>query len=1408
MSIKNPAAFDLTTCAGEILRRWFASNLVGLLTVLGLLIAPGQRLVAQAPPSLYASAPTYSSTNHYVATTVFNWFLANGGQVSGPWLPLEGRTNWTGQPDWWQGQIKQMMMANIDVIYVHMYQDPSIDPARVNFFTALSQLRAQGYDTPKVAPFVDPQINWGAAPIDLATTPGKDAFANEYIRFYNQYYTANTDAYADDYLARQANKPILDIWSVINACQNVASLSRSDVSTRLVSALGASHPCFTNGFVMVTPALMDPRLAGAQNLTFADEKVPQFETNGYHVAFLYNGIISMQLKAGYWDQNIRTNGTFLPRAGGLNYSNAWTYPDRNTVKRVYVESWNEYDEGTGIYAGTNAAPYIAPANTFGNTDTWSVTGDPFEYIKTTARGAAIFNDTPAQDARILWHNFPATLTLGESRTVTVIVRNAGDASWTAAASYKFGQVDADATAFVSGKRVLINDSQDEIPLYGGIFRGRAKSFTFTLTAPASLGTYTNHFQMLQEGAAWFGDTLTNVVTVKTKSAATLTLTNLAQTYDGTAKSATAVTTPAGLTVNLSYNGLPYPPSAIGSYSVVGIINNADYYGTVTNTLVITSNPNLMWANGSFETTALGAAISAPAGANVVDGSTIAGWRVFNVDAGVSLSAVIVSNASAGSRALQFSVTNTSGTASYGLDQWGYGMQTPIQQGANYVLSLDLAWVAGNTNNRVVIQVNEFDASGNYLKSDLLANLISITSPSFATFSYAWKATHASCARIGVNIVPMYAGVGTTTLNLDNVRLMTAPLMPNGSFEYSPIGTQLAETSFAVDTTTFMGWRLFNTGIPGFTGTIVDAGGYSGGTPGSHAMRLDINNTNSSASDYGLDTDNNRPVVTKGKKYTLSFDLEGDGITGGALTLTASILEWKTSTATLPLASTNFVIAIPMDQKFHHYSMDYIMSGVLTTNVSIAFRPTNPGFISALVLDNVSLAPYAVTANPVTVYRAAGSATQVKKAKIMSYEPLGLIFVTNSASTALGAGLTADADTIYVPVGSVDDSFTYFVTDGDGYTNSGTVFVKVGAPTGLAAAAWPNGDFSANTIGTASGIAAPSGGVDATTFANWRFYSVGSTPVVNFAAMIQDASVTDGGTRTIQGGVPGSHCIRLDVNNPANQVYPNAIYALDRDNAKIPVTYGVAYTLCFEAALYGVTGSPFTMGIAVPEFNAGDTFDGSQTGFTPSLDGGYRAFAYSWTPLNPATTQIAPTFTPYSPGFACAVGLANVSLHAPVASNLITNRASGTALDLRVADLMAAATDDQNHPLTFVGTSVTTTNGSVLSNNGLYITVSANTVADQFTYQITDGLGATNFATVSISVTQSINPNPTNMVFTVSGGNTLNLTWPGSHLGWYVESNSVGLNNPNGWFPVPGSQLVTNLNITIDTSKNVFYRMSH
>ncbi|MBW8780689.1 MAG: alginate lyase family protein [Verrucomicrobia bacterium] len=71
-----------------------------------------------------------------------------------------------------------------------------------------------------------------------------------------------------------------------------------------------------------------------------------------------------------------------------------------------------------------------------------------------------------------------------------------------------------------------------------------------------------------------------------KAPATVTLGSLNQTYDGAAKTVSITTTPAGLATQVIYNGIATSPINAGSYAIAASIDDANYVGTTTGTLVI------------------------------------------------------------------------------------------------------------------------------------------------------------------------------------------------------------------------------------------------------------------------------------------------------------------------------------------------------------------------------------------------------------------------------------------------------------------------------------------------------------------------------------------------------------------------------------------------------------------------------------------------------------------------------------------------------------------------------------------------------------------------------------------------------------------------------------------------------
>ncbi len=71
-----------------------------------------------------------------------------------------------------------------------------------------------------------------------------------------------------------------------------------------------------------------------------------------------------------------------------------------------------------------------------------------------------------------------------------------------------------------------------------------------------------------------------------QATATATLSNLSYTYNGAAQSATCTTNPAGLTTNITYNGVGALPVNADSYTVVCTVSDPSYTGSTTGTLTI------------------------------------------------------------------------------------------------------------------------------------------------------------------------------------------------------------------------------------------------------------------------------------------------------------------------------------------------------------------------------------------------------------------------------------------------------------------------------------------------------------------------------------------------------------------------------------------------------------------------------------------------------------------------------------------------------------------------------------------------------------------------------------------------------------------------------------------------------
>jgi uncharacterized repeat protein (TIGR01451 family) len=113
----------------------------------------------------------------------------------------------------------------------------------------------------------------------------------------------------------------------------------------------------------------------------------------------------------------------------------------------------------------------------------------------------------------------------------------------------------------------------------------AEATASPLTFTAALDQNGNQYRAVFTNSAGSATSDAAALSVSKKSA-TVTLTDLYQPYDGQPKPVTVTTDPVGLSVVVTYNGLPTAPTAAGSYPVVATINDATYQGSLSGTLTI------------------------------------------------------------------------------------------------------------------------------------------------------------------------------------------------------------------------------------------------------------------------------------------------------------------------------------------------------------------------------------------------------------------------------------------------------------------------------------------------------------------------------------------------------------------------------------------------------------------------------------------------------------------------------------------------------------------------------------------------------------------------------------------------------------------------------------------------------
>lgn len=241
--------------------------------------------------------------------------------------------------------------------------------------------------------------------------------------------------------------------------------------------------------------------------------------------------------------------------------------------------------GNNTDAGSPLGPFQAPVIPF----SWNLPGNqlPYSYVTDDPAKLADILAAGAGAGRLNWDKQNWLKTNYEDNLSTVLITT----------------VPADLSATV-GDDVTLTVAASGLPPVSyqwkkdGILVATtdAPSLTLSAVTTAAAGTYT--VTVTDRGGSLTTPAATLTVA---KAVATVTLGALDARYDGTPKFASALTSPAGLPVTFTYDGTSTPPTDVGSHAVTATIEDPNYTGGASGTLVIGKGAALISLSSLLQT---------------------------------------------------------------------------------------------------------------------------------------------------------------------------------------------------------------------------------------------------------------------------------------------------------------------------------------------------------------------------------------------------------------------------------------------------------------------------------------------------------------------------------------------------------------------------------------------------------------------------------------------------------------------------------------------------------------------------------------------------------------------------------------------------------------------------------------
>ncbi|MFA6415602.1 MAG: InlB B-repeat-containing protein, partial [Candidatus Paceibacterota bacterium] len=381
---------------------------------------------------------------------------------------------------------------------------------------------------------------------------------------------------------------------------------------------------FVSGFVSVNAETIDPPRQNIDYTITGDNIFGTYnvKTNGdkifnWNVSLTHNGPGAMHVVTiGAWDEEAGTaattrHGFSVPASGKVDYKNpvesgsfSFSYDTRQrSCGRVQIDG-SFIDERYSSY--NDSYLFFAIVIDYG-VDCPDVTPPP----------------SPTEyDSQCISISAPSTISVGQTFTGTIVMKNIGANTWTSSGGYKLGSQSPENNLRWGTGRLSLPSS---VPT------GQSAVFSKTFTVPNTPGTYSFDWKMLRENVTWFGQPCTKSITVLPIVTYTLTL-NTSGNGSGTTtgagiyNSGQTVTATASANTGSTFTG--WSGDCSGTNASIQVTMNRNKTCTanfILNTYTLTINTT---GNGSGTVTGAGTysygqVVTAGASANT--GSTFTGW---------------------------------------------------------------------------------------------------------------------------------------------------------------------------------------------------------------------------------------------------------------------------------------------------------------------------------------------------------------------------------------------------------------------------------------------------------------------------------------------------------------------------------------------------------------------------------------------------------------------------------------------------------------------------------------------------------------------------------------------------------------------------------------------------------------